>query len=88
MWSFGLVHTVVLVQECRHVVKYVHCMWRKPRGLVYPIFLAQKKSGWDVVSKTMKYVTAMTCRLDLGWWKSPCGVLGHLCQTECANLEV
>ena len=62
------------------------------RSLVRPLFVAkstwfgipnfsrQKKSGWDIVSETMMCMTTMTCRFDLGWWKSPCGVLGHLYQ--------
>ena len=37
----------------------------------------QKKSGWDMVSKTMKYVTTMTYRWVLCWWKSPYGVFSH-----------
>ena len=30
-----------------------------PRGLGYPIFVTGKENVWDMVSKTMKYVTAM-----------------------------
>ena len=41
-----------------------------------------------MVSKTMKCMTAMTYRWPLGWWKSPCGVLSHLFQRECASWEV
>ena len=33
----------------------------------------QKKSGQDMVLKTMKYVTAMTYRWALGWWQHLCG---------------
>ena len=48
------------------------------RGLVRPLFVAKatwfgipdfcnaKKSGWDMMSKTMKCVTAMTYRWALG----------------------
>ena len=41
-----------------------------------------------MVSKTMKCVMAMTYRWPLGLWKSPCRVLSHLFQRECASWEV
>ena len=53
-----------------------------------PDFSNAKKSGWDMESKTMKYVTAMMYRWALGWWKHPCGVLSHLCLRELASWEV
>ena len=46
-----------------------------------------KKSRWDMMSKTMKCVTAMTYRWTLGWWKSPCGVLGHFFKKGVYQLE-
>ena len=41
----GLAHALVLVQECRHVVWYIHCLWHKPCGLVWPMFVAQRGVG-------------------------------------------
>ena len=73
MWTSGLV---------------VHCLWWKPLGLVYPIGVTGKKSGWDMVLTSMKYVMAMTYRWASGWWECPCRILIHFCQSKCASWEV
>ena len=69
-------------------------------GLVRPLFVVQttwfgipnvcdaKESGWNMVSKTMKYVTAMTYRWALGWWRHPCFVLSYFYQRVCGCWEV
>ena len=72
MWTRGLVR---------------HCLRQKSRDLVYLIFVTWKKSGWDMVSKTMKFVMSVTYRSALGWWKNPCGVLSHFFQRECTSWE-
>ena len=51
------------------------------RGLERPVFVAevtwsgihdflmQKRTGWDMLSKTMKYMTLIAYRWVPGWWK-------------------
>ena len=83
-----LVHSVLLAREYGHAVEYVHCFWVKSHGLGYPIFVTGKESWWDMVSKTMMYMTAMTLRCAIGWWKPPCGVVSHLYQSVSASWKV
>ena len=60
------------------------------RGLVNPLFVSQTtwfgipdvcntKGEWaDMVSKTMKYVTAMMHKWALGWVRQSCGIPSYL----------
>ena len=56
----------------------MQCSWRENTGtwfsisnvcihVVWYVFVAQKESGWNMISKVMKYVTAITYRWALGW---------------------
>ena len=53
-----------------------------------PEIVTPKKSGWDMVSKTMKHMTEMMYIWTLGWWKHPCGALSHLYERDCGSWEV
>ena len=55
------------------------------RSLLRPLFVA--KTTWFGIP-AIKCVMAMPYRWDLGCYKSPCGVFGHLFQRECASWKV
>ena len=57
-------------------------------SLVHPLFVARKESRCNMVSKTMQYVTAMTCKWALSWRRHPCGALSYFYQKGCACWEV
>ena len=59
------------MQEYGHVVKDIHFLQPKTYGLGYPMFVAEKESAWNIVSKTMKYITTMTYRWALSWEEAP-----------------
>ena len=43
-------------------------MWTP--GLVRLLFVTRKENGWDMVPKTMKYVTGMAYWWVSGWWNN------------------
>ena len=85
MW-FGTYRCLGTTIQTRRLVQSL--LLAKTTWFGIPDFVTWKESGWDMVLKTMKYVTAMTYRWDLGWQKRLCRLLSHLYQRECASWEV